>query len=51
MATDIILNDDDNEREAKVLDLYNQGKSTRDIAKIMRMSLRDVGPIIKSDKE
>ena len=51
MATDIILNDDDNEREAKVLDLYTQGKSTRDIAKIMRMSLRDVGPIIKSDKE
>ena len=36
-----------NEREKKVLDLYNQGKNTRDIAKELRMSLRDISIILK----
>ncbi|HZI70243.1 MAG TPA: hypothetical protein VFD60_03680 [Nitrososphaeraceae archaeon] len=30
------------DREKKVLELYDSGKSTRDIAKILRMSLRDI---------
>ena len=30
------------EREKKVLELCDSGKSTRDIAKILRMSLRDI---------
>ena len=34
------------EREKKVLELYNQGKSTRDIAKELRMSLRDISTIL-----
>ena len=38
---------DYNEREGRVLDLYDQGKSTREIAKILRMSLRDIGFILK----
>ena len=33
---------DYNEREKQVLQLYDQGKSTRDIAKEIRMSLRDI---------
>jgi len=39
-------NYDYNEREKKVLELYNQGKSTRDIAKELRMSLRDISKTI-----
>ena len=35
------------EREGRVLELYNQGKSTREIAKELRMSLRDIGFILK----
>jgi|SoiMethySBSTD1v2_1073268.scaffolds.fasta_scaffold02301_16 hypothetical protein len=35
------------EKEQKVLDLYNQGKTIRDIAKEMRMSFRDIGAILK----
>ena len=35
------------ESERKVLELYNQGKSTRDIAKELRMSLRDISIILK----
>jgi orotate phosphoribosyltransferase-like protein len=35
-------NYDYNEREKKVLELYNHGKSTRHIAKELRMSLRDI---------
>jgi DNA-binding CsgD family transcriptional regulator len=36
------------EREKKVLELYDSGKSTRDIAKILRMSLRDISFILKN---
>jgi DNA-binding NarL/FixJ family response regulator len=38
---------DYNEREGRVLELYDQGKSTSEIAKILRMSLRDIGFILK----
>ena len=38
---------DHNEREGRVLELYDQGKSTREIAKELRMSLRDIGFILK----
>jgi hypothetical protein len=34
-------------REQNVLDLYNQGKTIRDIAKEVRMSFRDIGAILK----
>ena len=34
-------------REKQVIELYNQGKSTRNIAKELRMSLRDIGFILK----
>jgi len=36
-----------NEREKKVLELYDRGKNTREIAKELRMSLRDIGFILK----
>src|SRR5438094_4285068 len=36
-----------NERERHVLELYDQGKNTREIAKELRMSLRDIGLILK----
>jgi hypothetical protein len=40
------------EKERLVLDLYNEGKSTREIAQIARMSFRDIGFIIdKKEKE
>ena len=35
------------ERERKVIELYNQDKSTRDIAKELRMSLRDISIILR----
>ena len=38
---------DYNQREGRVLELYDQGKSTREIAKELRMSLRDIGFILK----
>jgi len=38
---------DYNEREGRVLELYDQGKSTREIAKELRMFLRDIGFILK----
>ena len=38
---------DFNEREGRVLELYDQGKNTREIAKELRMSLRDIGFILK----
>jgi uncharacterized coiled-coil protein SlyX len=38
------------EREEYVTRLYNEGRNTRDIAKLARMSLRDIGPIIKKVK-
>jgi hypothetical protein len=37
-----ILNGNNKERESKVTELYNQRRSTRDIAKELRMSLRDI---------
>jgi chromosome segregation ATPase len=40
-------NDGYQSNESEVLELYNQGKSTRDIAKILRMSLRDISLILK----
>ena len=40
------------EKEKLVLDLYNQGKSTREIAQIAHMSFRDIGRIVdKEEKE
>src|SRR6476659_2514179 len=40
------------EKEKLVLDLYNEGKSTREIAEIAHMSFRDIGFIIdKKEKE
>jgi hypothetical protein len=41
-------NDSYQSNESEVLELYNQGKSTRDIAKILRMSLRDISLILKN---
>jgi hypothetical protein len=38
------------EREKKVLELYYQGKSTRDIAKELRMSLRDISIILRKNQ-
>jgi hypothetical protein len=38
------------ERERIVLDLYNQGKNTRDIAKELRMSLRDISIILRNSQ-
>jgi transposase len=35
------------EKERLVIELYNQGKTIRDIAKELRMSFRDIGTIIK----
>src|SRR5215204_7014645 len=35
------------EREQFVIDLYNQGKTIRDIAREVRMSFRDIGIILK----
>ena len=41
---------DYNERERHVIGLYNQGKSTRDIAKELRMSLRDISSILRKNQ-
>jgi hypothetical protein len=38
------------EREKNVLELYDQGKSTRDIAKELRMSLRDISTILRKSQ-
>jgi DNA-binding NarL/FixJ family response regulator len=35
------------EREKKVLELYKNGKGTRDIARELRMSLRDISIILR----
>jgi hypothetical protein len=43
-------NNDHNEREGRVLELYDQGKNTREIAKELRMSLRDIGSILKKGR-
>lgn len=39
------------EKEKLVADLYNQGKTIRDIAKDLRMSFRDIGAILKKSGE
>jgi transposase len=39
------------ERKKRVIDLYyNQGKTTREIAKIERMSIRDIHLILKEEE-
>jgi DNA-binding CsgD family transcriptional regulator len=43
-----LSSDNNTERESKVLELYNnQGKTTREIAKEQRLSLRDISIILK----
>ena len=42
-----LSSDNNTERERKVLELYNQGKTTREIAKEQRLSLRDISLILK----
>jgi hypothetical protein len=38
------------ERKKRVIDLScNQGKTTREIAKIERMSIRDISPVLKEE--
>ena len=44
------INNNYEEREKKVLELYDQGKSTRDIAKELRMSLRDISSILRKNQ-
>jgi transposase len=39
------------ERERLVIDLYNQGKTYREICKVARISLRDIGIILKKAVE
>jgi hypothetical protein len=39
------------EKEKLVLDLYNQGKSTREISQIAHISFRDIGFIIDKKEE
>jgi hypothetical protein len=39
-----------NDRERKVLELYDDGKNTRDIAKELRMSLRDISIILRKNQ-
>jgi len=38
------------DREKKVIELYDQGKSTRDIAKELRISLRDISIILRKNQ-
>jgi hypothetical protein len=38
------------EKEQYVIQLYKENKSTREIAKLMRMSFRDIGAVIKKAK-
>ncbi len=39
------------ERKKRVIDLYyNQGKTTREIAEIERMSIRDISVILKEEE-
>jgi hypothetical protein len=45
-----INNCDYTERERQVIKLYDQGKSTRDIAKELRMSLRDISIILRKNQ-
>ena len=48
IVTPQLSSDNNTEREMKVLDLYNNhGKTTREIAKELRISLRDISLILK----
>jgi DNA invertase Pin-like site-specific DNA recombinase len=38
------------DREKKVIELYDQGKSTRDIAKELRISLRGISIILRKNQ-
>ena len=39
------------QKERRIIDLYyNQGKTTREIAKIERMSIRDISAILKEEE-
>ena len=40
---------DDISRQRQVIELYKQGKNTRDIAKELRMSLRDISIILRNN--
>jgi DNA-binding CsgD family transcriptional regulator len=44
-------NNDYDHTERESLDLYKQGKNTRDIAKELRMSLRDISVILKESSK
>jgi DNA-binding NarL/FixJ family response regulator len=39
------------EREQIVLDLYNQGKTIRDIAKEVRISFRDIDAVLRRERK
>src|SRR4030095_15096955 len=39
------------EKEQMVVDLYNQSKTIRDIAKEVRMSFRDIGAILRKEEK
>ena len=39
------------EREQAVLDLYNQGKTIREVSKEIRMSFRDIGTVLKKEEK
>ena len=41
---------DHDERKGRVLELYDQGKNTREIAKELRMSLRDISIILRTNQ-
>ena len=41
---------DRNEKEEKVVELFLENKTVRDIAKIVHMSFRDIGEIIRKYK-
>ena len=48
--SNMLDNNNHNERERLVIDLYkNQNKSIRDIAKVAKMSFRDIGFILKKE--
>ena len=42
---------DQNEKEEKVVELFLENKTVRDIAKIVHMSFSDIGKIIRNYKE
>ena len=39
------------ERGRKVIDLYNQGKTIREIVKELRISFRDIGSVLKKEEK